>query len=468
MRWVWRAEAGGFKVEYAAVVLLVATLVTAVFAFGLPTDVKILYAEGICRIMPDSQGCDGEGEGGDQNGGTGEEDGDTDQDGTTPGEEDGQDQGPDPSASPSAPPEGDGEDEEPDSTQVLYDPELAGDLEDAEQELSDAESALAGAESDQVYDELMNLLGDIVGYNDAKACLTEGDIVACLWTIVGFTPWGKGAKLVKNAPKIIKLWNRWRKAKKTKEGLEKAVDTAKGKVDDALNACGISKKGNSFVAGTPVLLADGGTLPIEDVDVGDPVHSFDPRTGEEGARPVTAVIEGDGPKSLVDVTVTGPGGETGELTATAEHPFWAPEEARWIDAGDLTVGTPIRTSSGDWAQVTGLHTHQAEDRQVYNLTVDGLHTYHVLAGGTSLLVHNDDPRNRCGDAAEAANVSLNKLKDKQLKKILEKYETDPHEFKEDYVGKGAISKFDVAKGDDGFLWLVSKDGKTTIKTYEKW
>src|SRR5690606_5163250 len=33
VRWIRRAEAGGFKVEYAAIVLLTATLVTAVFSF---------------------------------------------------------------------------------------------------------------------------------------------------------------------------------------------------------------------------------------------------------------------------------------------------------------------------------------------------------------------------------------------------------------------------------------------------
>ncbi|WP_017594084.1 hypothetical protein [Nocardiopsis potens] len=378
MRWVWRAEAGGFKIEYAAVVILVATIVTAVFAFGLPTDVKVLYAEGICRIMPDSEGCDGEGQGGDQ------ETGGSDQDGT-PGEEDGEGREEEPSTSPSAPPETDGEDgESGDGREVLYDPELAGDLEDAEQDLADAESALAGADSDQLYDDLMNLLGDIVGYNDAKACLTEGDIVACLWTIVGFSPFGKGAKLIKNGPKIYKLWNRWRKAKKTKEGLEKAVDTAKGKVDDALDACGVPGKKNRSVVGVPALLAGGGALSFEGASFSDP-------------------------------------------------------PSRWASGG-----------------------------QVRGFTVDGLYAYRVLAGGMSPLAGTNDPRNVCGDAAKAANVSLKKLKEKQLKKILERYDTDPHEFKEDYVGKGAISKFDVAKGDDGFLWLVTKDGNTTIKTYEKW
>src|SRR5690606_25504222 len=200
MRWVWRAEAGGFKVEYAAVVILVATLVTAVFAFGLPTDVKVLYAEGICRIMPDSEGCDGEGQGGDQDTGGSDQDG-------TPGEEDGEGQA-EPSPSPSAPPGGGGEDEEGDGSDSpvmepagAFDQEAADDYAEAQEELEEAQGKLDGADSDQVYDDLMNLLGDIVGYNDAKACLTEGDLIACLWTIVGLSPFGKGAKLVKNTPK---------------------------------------------------------------------------------------------------------------------------------------------------------------------------------------------------------------------------------------------------------------------------
>ncbi|GAA2003294.1 hypothetical protein GCM10009799_33040 [Nocardiopsis rhodophaea] len=47
LRWVWRAESGGFKVEYAAVVLLVTVVVTAVLSFGLPTEVKSLYDTGV-------------------------------------------------------------------------------------------------------------------------------------------------------------------------------------------------------------------------------------------------------------------------------------------------------------------------------------------------------------------------------------------------------------------------------------
>ncbi|GAA2003177.1 hypothetical protein GCM10009799_32890 [Nocardiopsis rhodophaea] len=51
----------------------------------------------------------------------------------------------------------------------------------------DAEQELAGAGPDDTWDELL----DLVGYNDARDCLIKGDLMACLWTVVGITPWGK-------------------------------------------------------------------------------------------------------------------------------------------------------------------------------------------------------------------------------------------------------------------------------------
>ncbi len=67
-----------------------------------------------------------------------------------------------------------------------------------------------------------------------------------------------------------------------------------------------------------------------------------------------------------------------------------------------------------------------------------------------------------GDAADVPR-SFNQINDKQLKKVLKQYDTDPHEFKEWFVGSG-VSKFDVKSGDDGDLYLVSKDGKVVIPT----
>ncbi|WP_133740866.1 polymorphic toxin-type HINT domain-containing protein [Actinorugispora endophytica] len=68
-------------------------------------------------------------------------------------------------------------------------------------------------------------------------------------------------------------------------------------------------------------------------------------------------------------------------------PFWVPEAGQWIDAGDLTPGTWLHTSAGTWVQVTAVRKW-TQTTTAHNLTVENLHTYHVLAGQTPVLVHN--------------------------------------------------------------------------------
>lgn len=146
---------------------------------------------------------------------------------------------------------------------------------------------------------------------------------------------------------------------------------------------------NSFASGTPVLMADGTTKPIEQVHVGDRVMAG---SGGDAAAPrqVTATITGDGDKDLVEVTVAG--GET--LTATAGHPFWTDDDGaattpggRWIDAAELRQGDWLRTSDGRLVRVAGTHALR-QHAVVHNLTIDDLHTYYVAAGGDAVLVHN--------------------------------------------------------------------------------
>ncbi|MFK4144375.1 polymorphic toxin-type HINT domain-containing protein [Streptomyces sp. NPDC004065] len=75
------------------------------------------------------------------------------------------------------------------------------------------------------------------------------------------------------------------------------------------------------------------------------------------------------------------------ITATQHHPFWSPGTHHRIDGGDLRPGQTLRTSSG--ATVTVLRVHRFHRlHSAYNLTVDSLHTYYVLAGTTPVLVHN--------------------------------------------------------------------------------
>ncbi|GAA1228228.1 hypothetical protein GCM10009676_08180 [Prauserella halophila] len=150
---------------------------------------------------------------------------------------------------------------------------------------------------------------------------------------------------------------------------------------------------NSFVPGTEVELADGSRRPIEEVQRGDRVLATDPESGEQGPREVTEVITGSGRKSLVTLTVDtdGPAGdETGSVTATEGHPFWIDDEGRWLAASQIEPGDLLRTAQGERVRVVDTDTTQRTQR-VHNLTVDGIHTYHVEADTLALLVHNTGP-----------------------------------------------------------------------------
>jgi hypothetical protein len=167
-----------------------------------------------------------------------------------------------------------------------------------------------------------------------------------------------------------------------------------GKTNDGAGNTGDScPLRNSFTPGTPVLMADGSTKPIEDVKPGDKVVATDPETGETEVETVTAVIKGDGVKHLVKVVIDtdGPhGSETAEVTATDGHPFWVPELGEWVDATDLQPGQWLRTSAGTYVQITAVQRWTTSRATVHNLTIANTHTYHVAAGGTPVLVHNCD------------------------------------------------------------------------------
>ncbi|MFI9455912.1 polymorphic toxin-type HINT domain-containing protein [Amycolatopsis sp. NPDC052450] len=91
---------------------------------------------------------------------------------------------------------------------------------------------------------------------------------------------------------------------------------------------------------------------------------------------------------LVEVGVASEAGR-GSVVATDEHPFWVASEKRWSNALDLKAGHRLETGDHRDATVTGTRSW-SETRRVYNLTVDGDHTYYVLAGQTPVLTHNCD------------------------------------------------------------------------------
>ncbi|GAA1750459.1 hypothetical protein GCM10009747_04750 [Agromyces humatus] len=169
-----------------------------------------------------------------------------------------------------------------------------------------------------------------------------------------------------------------------------AASTASPAVRAGANA--VSCAVNSFVPGTAVLLADGSTVPIEDVELGDEVLATDPETGQTASKPVTALITGAGEKDLTTISIAAQGGDgAGTVVATDGHPFWVPAIGRWVDAGDLLPGDWLSTSAGTLVQVTAV-AHDHREQAVHNLTVADTHTYFVAAAGDAVLVHN------CGGA----------------------------------------------------------------------
>ncbi|MFJ5120885.1 GH-E family nuclease [Kitasatospora sp. NPDC088548] len=140
---------------------------------------------------------------------------------------------------------------------------------------------------------------------------------------------------------------------------------------------------NSFTEGTPVLLADGSTLPIEQITPGTQVRATNTTTWNTSPHTVTAAIRHTGPHTMVDITT----GNGATLHATDRHPFWNASTGRFSDAIDLKPGNDLRKPDGTTARVASTRTYP-QDLTAYNLTVSGVHTYYVLAGSTPILVHN--------------------------------------------------------------------------------
>ena len=133
----------------------------------------------------------------------------------------------------------------------------------------------------------------------------------------------------------------------------------------------------------------GTSKPIRDVKVGDLVLATDPESGRTEARAVAAVRVGESAGAMAWVVVHLPGKADGVLLATAGHPFWDAADREWVDAGRLAGEDRLRTFDGELLPVADVRPFQRV-QTVYNLTVDGIHTYHVLAGDMPVLVHNNN------------------------------------------------------------------------------
>jgi len=72
------------------------------------------------------------------------------------------------------------------------------------------------------------------------------------------------------------------------------------------------------------------------------------------------------------------------IEATPEHPFWTIERG-WVTAGSLWPGAHVRRADGG-AEVVRYLAPESRRQAMYDLTVDGAHTFFV--GQRQLLAHN--------------------------------------------------------------------------------
>ncbi|WP_430792013.1 Hint domain-containing protein, partial [Actinoplanes sp. G11-F43] len=241
--------------------------------------------------------------------------------------------------------------------------------------------------------EAADLLYELSGAGDLVRCFRDGNVEACLWSLAGLIGGIKavraGYKIVKALPKIINFLKKIKNAENRRHLLLELARRLK-KESRGADSCDEDDRKNSFLPGTPVLLADGGTRPIEELRIGDMVAATDPLTGSTSARPVTATIIGDGDKKLIDITIDTDGdrgAETAMVTATHNHPFWVPALSAWVDAERLSPQQWLRTGDGTHVQISAIG-HRAANTRVHNVTVAEIHTYYVMAGETPVLVHN--------------------------------------------------------------------------------
>ncbi|REH51886.1 RHS repeat-associated protein [Kutzneria buriramensis] len=205
-------------------------------------------------------------------------------------------------------------------------------------------------------------------------------------------------------------------------GIAGAAGEAVGKSDNT--TC------HSFVPGTKVLMGDGTSKSISQVQVGDKVADSVPGDTTLQTHTVQKVIVTQTDHDFVNLTIKKLATKLGKaaaglavataavlgsaapasadtsstLTTTFHHPFYDTTQAAFVDAVDLHPGDRLQTADGGAAEVTSVRAyHQTET--TYDLTIDGLHTYYVVAGAAPVLVHN------CGadDLAPEAKASYDTL-----------------------------------------------------------
>jgi RHS repeat-associated protein len=217
-------------------------------------------------------------------------------------------------------------------------------------------------------EQLAQMAWEFTGIPDLADCVQNATFGGCLDAVVGLVPYLKATKGLKALSITDKA-----------TFVEKQVD----KLMDSIEKSCVP---HSFTSDTPVLMADGNVKNISDVHVGDELANSKPGASGLESHSVLALHITEDDRNLVDLRVASVYGN-GAVTTTEHHLFWVSTTSEWVEAKYLKVGDQLDMPGSGYATVSGIATRLGDER-TFDLTVEGLHAYYVLAGPSPVLVHN--------------------------------------------------------------------------------
>jgi RHS repeat-associated protein len=163
------------------------------------------------------------------------------------------------------------------------------------------------------------------------------------------------------------------------------------------NSIGAMEPGlGCFVAGTPVLMADGSEKPIESIEVGDSVLAWNEETKQTFSTKVLKALHPEEKvQTLFDIEL----GDGRKFTVNNDHPIYIVEDGGFTFSDELAArfakgeAITFQNSKSQPVRIAALRMRR-ESCGVYNLEVEGRdkngHTYYA----SGILVHNAGARNR--------------------------------------------------------------------------
>jgi hypothetical protein len=178
------------------------------------------------------------------------------------------------------------------------------------------------------------------------------------------------------------------------DGTTEALEPAMGTIEESADGLAediesdLCEGGQSFSAGTKVLLASGAAIAIDTLRPGDRVLATNTKTGKTTAETVAAVLVHHD-TDLYDLTVKTSHG-TEVIDTTSSHLFWDPYLDKWVTANKLSKGEHLKTPDGTLATADGGITPKRHDGWMWDLTVPGNndHDFYVETAEGAVLVHN--------------------------------------------------------------------------------